>query len=105
MPKKRVCCYIDGFNVYHAIDDVNRAQRGALNHLKWLNLRALMCQFIDPNIHDVLDVNYFSAYMTWHPDREARHRAYVKALEHVNVRPIMGHFFCQEAEISGSDAF
>jgi hypothetical protein len=22
MPKKRVCCYIDGFNVYHAIDDL-----------------------------------------------------------------------------------
>ena len=97
MPKKRVCCYIDGFNVYHAIDDVNRAQRGALNHLKWLNLRALMCQFIDPNVHDVLEVNYFSAYMTWHPDREARHRAYVAALQHVGVNPVMGQFKKKDA--------
>jgi hypothetical protein len=24
----RVSCYIDGFNVYHAIDDMSRATRG-----------------------------------------------------------------------------
>lgn len=97
MLKKRVCCYIDGFNVYHAIDDVNRAQRGALSHLKWLNLRALMCQFIDPNVHDVLDVNYFSAYTTWHPDREARHRQYVAALDYVGVNAVMGQFKKKDA--------
>ncbi len=56
-----------------------------------------MCKFIDPNVHVVLDVNYFSAYMTWHPDREARHRSYVKALEHVNVKPIMGQFKKKDA--------
>lgn len=88
----RVCCYIDGFNVYHAIDDMNRAQRGALRHLKWLNLRALMNCFIDPNVHEVTDVNYFSAYMTWDPKREARHRAYVRALEHFDIKPVMGQF-------------
>ena len=88
----RVCCYIDGFNVYHAIDDMNRAQRGALRHLKWLNLRALMNCFIDPNVHEIRDVNYFSAYMTWDANREARHRAYVQALLHFDVKSVMGQF-------------
>lgn len=88
----RVCCYIDGFNLYHALDDMNRAQRGALRHLKWLNLRSLMNCFIDPNVHEVREVNYFSAYMSWDAGREARHRAYVRALQHYDVTPIMGQF-------------
>ena len=31
----RVACYVDGFNLYHAIDDLQKS------HLKWLDLRAL----------------------------------------------------------------
>jgi hypothetical protein len=30
----RVACYIDGFNIYHAVDDMSRATRGADNYLK-----------------------------------------------------------------------
>jgi len=97
MQKKRVRCYIDGYNVYHAIDDINRSRRGALSHLKWLDLRALMHHFIDPNVHEILGVSYFSAYMTWRSGREARHRAYIKALEHVGVKPILGQFKKKDA--------
>ena len=32
---KRVACYVDGFNLYHAIDDLRKP------HLKWVNLWAL----------------------------------------------------------------
>ena len=32
MPRRRVSVYIDGFNLYHAIDALNE------NHLKWLDL-------------------------------------------------------------------
>jgi hypothetical protein len=31
----RVACYIDGFNLYHAIDDLDKP------HLKWLDVCAL----------------------------------------------------------------
>jgi uncharacterized LabA/DUF88 family protein len=92
MPKIRVACYIDGFNVYHAIDDMSRVQRGKLNYLKWVDLWSLMERFIDPNVHEIRAINYFSAYMTWHPDREARHRQYVKALEARGVKTVMGRF-------------
>jgi uncharacterized LabA/DUF88 family protein len=89
---KKVCCYIDGFNIYHAIDDMNRTRRGAIDHLKWLDLSALMNKFIDPNVHKIVEIYYFSAYMTWHSHREARHKAYVAALEHTGVKPVMGRF-------------
>jgi uncharacterized LabA/DUF88 family protein len=92
MTKIRVACYVDGFNIYHAIDDMSRAQRGALNHLKWLDLRSLMERFSDPNVHDIGEITYFSAYMKWHADREARHKEYVKALVSRDVKPIMGRF-------------
>ena len=93
----RVCCYVDGFNVYHAIDDVSRARRGAINHLKWLDLMALMRCFIDPHAHQIIAVNYFSAYMTWHPHREQRHREYIKALKFTGVKSVMGRFKDKDA--------
>jgi hypothetical protein len=31
----RVACYLDGFNLYHAIDDLQKP------HLKWVDLEAL----------------------------------------------------------------
>ncbi|MDX2201713.1 MAG: NYN domain-containing protein [Hyphomicrobiaceae bacterium] len=92
-----VCCYIDGFNIYHAIDDASRARRGALNHLKWVNLRALMAQFTDPNVHQIVRVKFFTAYPTWKPDSEARHREYVKALNHYGVEEILGQFKPKDA--------
>ncbi len=35
MPVERVRCYIDGFNLYHAIQDLGKP------HLKWVDLMAL----------------------------------------------------------------
>ncbi len=92
MSKIRVCCYIDGFNVYHAIDDMSKVQRGALNYLKWLDLRALMGQFSDPNVHEIAGVNYFTAYPTWRKDGLVRHMEYVKALATVDVKTVLGQF-------------
>ena len=40
MKKIRVNAYVDGFNLYHAIDELGH------NHLKWVNLRALCEQFL-----------------------------------------------------------
>lgn len=77
--------YIDGFNLYHAIDDLNRPD------LKWLDLQALCVSLARPH-ETLVEVNYFSAYATWLPEQHKRHIEYVKALEHVGVKCIMGHF-------------
>lgn len=70
---RRVIVYIDGFNLYHAIDELNKP------HLKWLDVRAMAESLLRRD--EVLKaVKYFSAFATWMPDRFARHRAYVDAI-------------------------
>jgi uncharacterized LabA/DUF88 family protein len=93
----RVHCYIDGFNIYHAIDDMSRASRGELNHLKWLDLSKLMAVFTDDQVHKIDCIKYFSAYATWKPPQHERHQIYTKALASVGVQMIMGQF--KEKEI------
>lgn len=81
----RIIAYIDGFNLYHAIDGLKKP------HLKWLDLWALS-HSIARNGEVIEAVNYFSAYATWLPDAHMRQREYVKALEHRSVTCILGHF-------------
>ena len=73
----RVACYVDGFNLYHAVNDLNRP------HLKWLDIRALAQSICRPR--DLAKTAYFSAYATWLPDKYARHREYVAALKETGV--------------------
>ncbi len=81
----RIIAYIDGFNLYHAIDGLQKP------HLKWLNLWAL-CQSLARPGEQLVAVNYFSAYAHWLPAAAGRHRQYVAALQHHGVTCIMGHF-------------
>lgn len=93
----KVACYIDGFNIYHAIDEANRAVRGARAHLKWLDLMALMREFTDPQIHNIVSLKFFTAYPTWDLEKENRHRNYTKALESVGAKIIEGQFKAKDA--------
>lgn len=82
----RVAAFVDGFNLYHAVDDLGK------DHYKWLDIRKVILGFLDPKVHDLVAVYYFSAYATWLPDAHKRHEAFVKALEFSGVKPIMGNF-------------
>lgn len=86
----RVACYIDGFNLYHSIDDLHKP------HLKWLDVQAL-AQSLCRDGEQLAKVTYFSAYATWMPDRYSRHRQYVAALQHVGVVCHMARFSEQTA--------
>jgi uncharacterized LabA/DUF88 family protein len=96
MDKKRVMAYVDGFNLYHGIEDMVRscAVRGGRRpeHLKWVNLWSLIRAFTKPADETLVKVYYFSAYATWKPDAFRRHVAYVKALESVGVTVVLGRF-------------
>ncbi len=83
----RISVYVDGYNLYHAIDDSGRQD------LKWLDLRAL-AELIVSNVKgaSVGDVYYFSAFATWRPDAYKRHRDYVTALKTRNIKIILGNF-------------
>lgn len=76
---------MDGFNLYHAVDDL-RDQT-----LKWLNLRALSEGLLRPG-EILATVNYFSAYATWRPSSYAKHRTYTAALRATGVNVVMGNF-------------
>jgi len=82
----RVVAFVDGFNLYHAIDDLGK------QHYKWLDIRKIVLSFLDPNLHDLVSTYYFSAYATWLPDAHRRHQVFVRALEYSGVTAIMGSF-------------
>jgi len=82
----RVSAFVDGFNLYHALDGTGK------HHLKWVDLRALCLAFAPASDHRLGNVYYFSAYATWRPNAYARHRAFVSALETRGVETVMGLF-------------
>lgn len=88
---KRTNAYIDGFNLYHAIDEVARRDPQK-RKLKWLDLRAL-CEVFSPiPQYDLREVAYFSAYATWLTGPYRRHQIYTDALTAIGVNCIMGEF-------------
>ena len=82
----RVACFVDWFNLYHALDELGAPE------LKWLDLRALLGRYAAQPNQKIVAVYYFSAFATWRPARYARHREYVKALQASGVTPVMGVF-------------
>ena len=85
MAARRVSVYIDGFNLYHALDDLGE------NHLKWLDLWAVSETLVRKN-EVVTAVKYFSAYATWMQSSYRRHQRYVAALQSRGVEFIEGRF-------------
>jgi uncharacterized LabA/DUF88 family protein len=91
MPIERIAVYIDGFNLYHALDALNAPA------LKWVNLRRLSDLLIARKNQKIVKVAYFSAYAhhfqnTPFEGRLRRHRAYVAALKAKNVYVRLGNF-------------
>ena len=83
----KVACFIDGYNLYHAL---------RVNHHKWLDWSALAKRLIAEKSECISEIHYFSAYAEWLPDAYRRHREYVKALEATGVNVILGHFKAKE---------
>lgn len=82
----RAGLFVDGFNLYHAIDDLGS------NHLKWLNLRALGNKIIPRKSQTLEEVIYCSAYYPGDHAKRIRHERYIQALAHFDVIAILGHY-------------
>lgn len=80
-----VACYIDGFNLYHALDALGNPK------FKWVNLRDLMATYCRPG-ENITSINYFSAFAHWNIGKVDRHKEYVAALQAVGVTTIMSSF-------------
>lgn len=83
---KRAGFFVDGFNLYHAIDKTFGDSK-----YKWLNLRKLADNLVSGD-EVVKNVFYFSAYCTWNEGKRTRHKQYVKALSANGVQLVKGNF-------------
>jgi len=80
----RVCFFVDGFNLYHSLKEFTPQYR-------WLNLWKL-CKRFTKSEETVAGVYYFSAFANWNPEKEERHRLYIRALRNEGVIPVLGKF-------------
>lgn len=92
----RVYCFVDGFNLYHALqwfeDGTNDAQRRQYRKYKWISLTALAKCYISPKSQVLAGVEYFTTYTHWDPAKQLRHRQFVMAQECEKVNVTFGHF-------------
>lgn len=86
---KNIYAYVDGFNCYHAINDLGRP------HLKWLDYRRLIGQFVDTRVERLGPVKLFTAMTYRGPDAMARQNLYNTALQWRGVSVILGEFMEQ----------
>ena len=100
----RVFGFIDGFNLYHALNKLDRAANYAdetkYRKYKWLNLWALISQFVLAETETLAGVQYFTAYPNWpgSEDKRRRHEGYVGALRSQGVTVTLGEFKRKETE-------
>lgn len=53
---KRVAFYVDGYNLYHSINNIVKNNPG-LNYLKWLDLRKLFSNFLVSGQEELVDIS------------------------------------------------
>lgn len=87
MIRDRVVCFVDGLNLFHAID------RMKIPHLNWVDLQALSKFYIRSRDEEVTQILYFSAIAT-HIDESSqkKQQSYIRALQLRNIKPILDHF-------------
>lgn len=84
-PPWRASFYVDGFNLYHAIDDLGD------HRLKWLDLRSLCASFLTAE-DQLVSVHFFTALNRWDAQKRDRHVDYITALEQTGVIVQLGTF-------------
>ena len=88
----RYCFYIDGFNVYYALQEKSQYRQ-----YKWLNYRKLAESVISRK-DEITGIFYFTAFVKWKPDSVFRHEQYIKVLRSVGVETIRGRFKRKDIE-------
>ncbi|MFC1482784.1 NYN domain-containing protein [Candidatus Margulisiibacteriota bacterium] len=82
----RVTFFIDGFNIYHALDSTRNFHK-----YKWLDLTKLSNLFIKKT-DSIEKIFYFTALATWSQKKIKRHKNYIKANELNGIKPVYGKF-------------
>ena len=83
---KRVAIFIDGFNLYHALDD-----NPHLRQYRWLDVVGLAKSILHLD-ETLVDTCFFTTIVSWDSEKEKQQRAYIKALEWSGAKMIFGEF-------------
>lgn len=97
-PVELVSWYVDGFNLYHAVDALKQPA------LKWLDLASLAQSYLKPG-QKLSDVNFFTAFNSWDAEKRKRHVNYVTALESVGVKVHRANFDKVKKYCKGYDRY
>ncbi|WP_379063418.1 NYN domain-containing protein [Mesorhizobium sp. UC22_110] len=88
----RAALYVDGFNLYHAVKDLNEP------FLKWCNLWRLGEIIIPQKSETLVRVVLCTAYYPGDPQKKWRHDQFLNALRVHGVDCILGHYIQEEWE-------
>ncbi len=91
-PKAKAALYIDGFNLYHSVNDL------AEPFLKWCNFWRLGETIIPQVSERLVKVVFCTAYYPGDFGKKVRHERFIKALAAVGVETILGHFSTEPAD-------
>lgn len=94
--KIRVHCFVDGFNLYHALDWFEKGKTEAENtkfrRYKWISHAELAKCFISSGSEEIVGVTLFTTIPTWDVGKQMRHRLFVRAQEACGVKVVFGAF-------------
>jgi hypothetical protein len=84
---KRAALYVDGFNLYHPIEQI-----GNIAHLKWVSLWRLGEILCEHQQHQLVKVAFCTALPTHKPASHARHLIFNDAQRSCGVEVAEGHY-------------
>jgi len=91
----RAIVFIDGFNLYHAIQDQIRSGRNEYRKYKWMNFWNLGEQYVEEN-ETLVAAYWFTAYISWKSasanTKKERHRKLVAVSKDLGVEVVWGKF-------------
>lgn len=82
---KKSIFFIDGFNLYHSLNNLKYFQ------YKWLDVKKF-CSSLLTKEEVLQDVYFFTAYATWNEKKVIRHKILLKALKSTGVKIVYGRF-------------
>lgn len=90
--KIRAAFYVDGFNLYHAIDDLGQP------HLKWVSYWSMAKALIPQKTQELVSVTWCTAFYPGDAKKKWRHEQLVGAQKCHGVEVSRGHFVNEDRD-------
>ena len=87
--------YVDGFNLYHAINDLQKP------YLKWVSLKRLAERSLKPYRAKLVETVFCTAYFPGDFDKRKRHEGYIAAQAAEGTKVVLGHSIHEPASCRG----